>query len=49
LGSGKKGKIDEPLYLNMNRMKKEFGFKPEFSLENGIRDYIRWLRDEKYE
>ena len=48
LGSGTKGKIDEPLFLNMTRMKKEFGFRPEFTLENGIRDYIRWLREGKY-
>lgn len=48
LGPGKKEKINEPIYLNMDRLNKEFKFLPEFDLENGIKDYIQWLRNGKY-
>ncbi len=43
-----KKEIDEPIYLNMDRLNKEFGFKIKFNLENGIRDYIQWLRHGEY-
>jgi len=48
LRKDKKEEIYEPIYLNTERLKKEFGFVPEFNLENGIKDYIQWLRSGKY-
>jgi len=36
------------MLLNLDRLRTEFGFKPEYDLESGIEDYIRWLRDGKY-
>jgi nucleoside-diphosphate-sugar epimerase len=47
-GRNLKRKAQEPLYLNIDRLKKEFGFKHEFNLENGIRDYIHWIRNGRY-
>jgi len=43
LGANVKKEVQEPMYLNMERLEKEFGFKPEFNFENGIKDYIQWL------
>lgn len=40
--------IDEPINVNVDRLNIEFGFRPEFDLENGIKDYIQWLRYGKY-
>ena len=31
-------------YLDMTRVKDEFGFEPRFPIEKGIPDYIEWLR-----
>jgi UDP-glucose 4-epimerase len=31
-------------YLDMTRVKAEFGFEPRFPIEKGIPDYIEWLR-----
>lgn len=48
LGPSKQGEIKEPMYLNMDRLRKEFGFEPEFNLEKGIQDYIIWSKSGKY-
>jgi UDP-glucose 4-epimerase len=48
LGENIKEKIREPMFLNMDRLKDEFDFKPEYDLEHGIRDYIQWLRNGAY-
>ena len=31
-------------YLDMSRVKEEFGFEPRFPIEKGLPDYIEWLR-----
>ncbi len=48
LGANIKKEVKEPMYLNMDRLNKEFGFEPQFNLENGIKDYIQWLCYGKY-
>jgi len=44
----KGAELDNAMYLNCDRLNKEFGFTPEFSFEKGVEDYIRWLRFQKY-
>lgn len=36
------------MLLNTDRLRNEFRFAPEYDLEAGIRDYIRWLRNGEY-
>lgn len=48
LGKIKKGETKEQMHLNMDRLHREFGFEPEFSLEKGIQNYIEWLRTGEY-
>jgi UDP-glucose 4-epimerase len=48
LGENIKEKIREPMFLNLDRLKDGFEFKPEYDLEHGIRDYIQWLRNGEY-
>jgi len=31
--------------LDISRARKELGFKPQFSIEDGVRKYARWLTD----
>jgi len=31
-------------YLDLSRIREEFGFEPKYPVENGIPDYIAWLR-----
>jgi UDP-glucose 4-epimerase len=48
LGENIKEKVREPMFLNLDRLKDEFEFKPEYDLEHGIKDYIEWLRNGTY-
>jgi len=48
LGKTKEGETKEQMHLNMDRLHREFGFEPEFSLEKGIQNYIEWLRTGEY-
>jgi UDP-glucose 4-epimerase len=36
------------MFLNLDRLKNEFGFTPEYDLERGIRDWMDWLRDGQF-
>jgi UDP-glucose 4-epimerase len=36
------------MFLNLDRLKNEFGFTPEYDLESGIRDWMDWLRDGQF-
>ena len=31
-------------YLDITRLKQEVGYRPEYSLERGVAEYIDWLR-----
>jgi nucleoside-diphosphate-sugar epimerase len=33
------------VYLDSSRIARELGFAPRFTLEQGIRDYVSWLRE----
>ncbi|MBW1799224.1 MAG: NAD(P)-dependent oxidoreductase [Deltaproteobacteria bacterium] len=48
LGSADKDNKREPIHLNMDRFREEFGFAPEFDFETGVKEYIQWLQDGKY-
>lgn len=39
--------IDSPL-LDIEQIKTEMGFTPNYDLRRGVRDYIDWVRDKKY-
>jgi len=32
-------------YMDISRLKQEVGYQPEYSLEQGVREYIDWLRN----
>lgn len=32
-------------YMDTTRLREEFGIVPEFSIEDGVRDYVAWLQD----
>jgi nucleoside-diphosphate-sugar epimerase len=49
LGAERREKATKPMYLDTKRVEKEFGFKIEFDLERGMRDYMRWLTSGNYE
>lgn len=34
--------------MSVERIKEEFGYAPQFSISEGIRDYARWLRDNDF-
>jgi UDP-glucose 4-epimerase len=36
------------MLLNMDRLKNEFGFTPEYDLDSGITDWVNWLRDGQF-
>ena len=36
------------MFLNMDRLKNEFGFAPEYDLDSGIRVWVNWLRDGQF-
>jgi len=48
LGSSKRKIVREPIYLNMDRLREEFGYEPEFDFEAGVKDYIQWLKEGTY-
>jgi len=39
-----RGDVPGRMLLNLDRLKNEFGFTPEYDLGSGIRDWVSWLR-----
>jgi UDP-glucose 4-epimerase len=38
------GNDSKDAYLDLTRVKEEFGFAPRYPVERGIPDYINWLQ-----
>lgn len=43
-----RGETPSRMFMNLDRLTNEFGFKPEYDLESGVRDYMQWLRNGEY-
>lgn len=47
-GAGRSYRVAVRPALDVSRAKREFGYAPRFGIENGIADYVAWLRDRRY-